>query len=615
MKKKPLNIGIFAHVDGGKTTITEQLLYTSGSIRKIGRVDKGDTITDFMAVEKERGITVKTATVSFEWQGQTINLLDTPGHMDFIAEVQRSMTVLDGAVLVVSAKEGVQVQTKVIYRALKKLRVPTMIFINKVDRMGVDLDRVYEDIEANLSESILLTDRVEGAGSRQVVITRKESYMDDLHGLEALALESDDFMSLYLEENLTEEVVETTIKDLMGQCRLHPLLHGAALHGKGIDHLLDKICSWMEGIKYKTPCAKVFKIERDRKGMRRAYLRVFGGHFILRGEYQTLDDQVFKLSNLQKLQGLKHIQAQEALAGDIFVTYTNDLQMEDCLQGPPPLSLDMNIGSPTLKAQVEYDHLGHRKEILHALDQLTDEDPFLDYHIHPLTEAIEVHLFGRVQEEILLALMKERFMIETSIVNAQTLYKERPLGADRWTMCMYKDTNLPATIGLHLKPLPLGTGFVYKNVISYGHLSKSYQNGVKEGVIRSLSRGLKGWPVTDLEVTFFESGYDSVCSTPAAFRDLAPQVFEKALSLCDTELLEPLVAFELGVDQKHIGRALADIQRMGGQSDLPNLEGNQAMIEGIVPVDTSKDYEIELADYTSGQGTWMTRFHGYRVKE
>ena len=614
--KQALNIGIFAHVDGGKTTLTEQMLYKAGVIRTLGRVDSGSTVTDSLSVEKARGITVKTGAVSFSWKGQTINILDTPGHMDFIAEVERSMTVLDAAILVISAKEGVQVQTKKIFKALKKLQIPSFIYINKVDRLGVDLEDLYLEINAHLSSKTLILERVSGVGTRQAKTTSiLESDMDQTDFYESLALLSDDFMVDYLDNQVTKSMVSHQIKSLFNDQGCFPILHGAALLGLGITSILDRIVDWVEPKDVEGFSAKVFKVDYASKGIRRCYLRIFAGHLKLRDIYIKNDLEDFKILNLYRLSKNKQERCELAYPGEIVIIESKDLMVEDYLGTKPPLVLDENISTPTLKAEVAYEHLGQRKEILDALEILTDEDPFLNYKIHPFSQAIEIQIFGRVQKEILIAELEDRFDIKTDILEPQTLYKERPLKEGTAFVAMYKDTFLPATIGLKVEPLPLASGFKYENQVSFGDLKKSFQNGVYEGIIKTLAHGPLGYPLTDIKVTFTHSDFDSVNSTPSAYRDLAQEVMTLALRDSQTELLEPLLHFEIDLCQDHIGRAISDILAMKGQVEPPKIYKNQAKLTGIIPVETSMNYAMVLADYSSGKATLHTAFYGYRPKE
>lgn len=612
MSKNQICVGIVAHVDAGKTTITEQFLYKSGLKKTLGRVDHKDASADYLAVEKERGITVRATSLAFPWKDKTIHLLDTPGHVDFIAEVERSLSVLDAAVLAISAKEGVQTQTRVLFNALKRLGIPTFIFINKIDRFGVELEKVYQEIEKTLTPDFI---RLQSVESGNVLIDFEADFK--LH--EAADDILSKFSDAYLEKVLAEEVDTDMRLDEIGRLfkegKCYPLLHGAALHGLGVEALLDACARWVAFLPDSELRGRCYKIDRDEKGNRRCFVRLTGGRLELRGTYPVLGyEEPIKMRQLAKLEGITARPCAEVSAGEIAIVYDPILKIEDVIGGGGEEAQNeaFRIATPTLMANVAYEHLGQRKEILKALEILTDEDPFLAFRIHPVTEAIEVKLFGSVQKEILIDLLKERFDICTSIDEPMTLYKEKPSEMGRALMQMYRHTPLAATIGLEVQPLEVGAGFQYQSKVSLGDLKKPFQTAVSDGVKKAVERGVGQWPLTDLKVIFVESAFDSVNSTPSDYRKLAEEVLLKALESMPLTLMEPLLSYEMEIPAYAIGKAVADVLKMGGVVSDPEIVGEFAYLSGIVPVDTSKNYLEELADYTEGKGRFNTKFFGYR---
>ena len=616
-KRINICVGIVAHVDAGKTTITEQFLYKAGVKRSLGRVDHQNTTADSMNVEKDRGITVRASTVVFPWKGTTVQLLDTPGHVDFIAEVERSLSVLDVAVLAISAREGIETQTRILFEALKRKKIPTVLFINKIDRRGVNLKQVYEGIKNQLTPMAVKCQRVTGEGTKNSVLIPfdedgglRES-MDDV-----LTILREDYLEKALslgEDRLYGERMDT-FQELFRQGKCFPILHGCALHGIGMDALLDTVVNGAHFQEEEHFRARCYRVDRDDKGNRRCFLRLLGGSMELRETYPVNGgEEEIKIRQMAGLEGITPVTKLRAEGGEIVVVYDNTLSVEDTL-GSPSLKDqgEESIASPTLMATVEYEHLGQRKEILHALEILTDEDPFLDYHIHPRTEEIQVKLFGVVQKEILLELLKERFGIVTTIKKPETLYLERPLHASEAIMRMYRDTFLPATIGLKVVPLPEGSGFQYESVVSTGHLKISFQRGVQDGIKRGVREGLGSRGLTDLKVIFKESEFDSVNSTPSDFRKLAPLVLEKALRQQPLVLMEPYYRYELKIPVDVIGKGISDILRMRGDVSEPMIQNGLALITGEIPVDTCKTFGQELSGYTKGKGTFRTRFFGYK---
>lgn len=614
-KRKNICVGIVAHVDAGKTTITEQFLYKAGVKRALGRVDHKNTTADSMNVEKDRGITVRASTVVFPWKGIGIQLLDTPGHVDFIAEVERSLSVLDVAVLAISAKEGIETQTRILFEALRKKNIPTVVFINKIDRRGVNLEQVYQGIKTQLTPMGVKLQRVVGEGTKDTVLV---PFDEDKGLLEAM----DDVLTIlredYLEKALTlgedrlYEERKDTFQEIFRQGKCFPVLHGSALHGIGIEALLDAVANggnFQEEEHFKARC---YRVDRDDKGNRRCFLRLLGGSMELRETYPVNGgEEEIKIRQMAGLEGITPVTKSRAEAGEIVVVYDNTLSVEDTL-GSISLQEEEHIASPTLMATVEYEHLGQRKEILHALEILTDEDPFLDYHIHPTTEEIQIKLFGVVQKEILLELLKERFGIVTTIKKPETLYLESPLHASEAIMRMYRDTFLPATIGLEVVPLPEGSGFQYESAVSTGHLKISFQRGVQDGIKKGVREGLGSRGLTDLKVIFRESEFDSVNSTPSDFRKLAPLVLKKALEQHPRVLLEPYYRYELEIPVDAIGKGISDILRMRGGVSEPMIQNGSALITGEIPVDTCKTFGQELSGYTKGKGSFRTRFFGYK---
>lgn len=623
--KSAINIGILAHVDAGKTTVTEQILYKSGMLKSLGRVDDGNTATDSMQVEKERGITVRAATVAFEWQGQRIQLLDTPGHMDFIAEVERSLSVLDGAILVVSAREGVQAQTKVIFEALKRLNIPTIIFVNKIDRMGVDLEAINQQLGEQLSDYCLPLQSVSGEGTREAQVNpRWESDAARTHMIEQLCLGSEDLLAKYcggepIDNALWRQAAQAAYAT--GKC--YPVLYGTALHDIGIESLMNLTAEWIgevaKGNLAEEPVSGlIYKVDRDSRGNRRCFVRLYSGQLVLRQSYPVHgQENTYKILRIATLKGAEPVVCEAARAGDIAVIYDSErLRIGDWLGTITPGKLSNHLAVPTLKAVVPSKDLAERKQILQAMNQLVDEDPFLDFGIHPITEAIEVKIFGTVQREILEHMLKERFDIVTRIEEPATLYKERPKMEGHALMEMYKGDNLHhATVGLRVEPLPLGSGFQYETQVSFGDLQRTFQNGVQDGVEAAVRIGPKGWELTDLKVTFVQSAFNSVDSTPADFRRVAPEVLKRAVDQCGTELLEPMLAFEMHLPSYAIGRAVSDVLKMRGRLEEPTCSGDYALLKGVLPVETSKNYLSELADYTEGKGVLNMHFAGYEVLE
>lgn len=608
-----MNIGILAHVDAGKTTITEQMLHICGVINEVGRVDNGNATTDGMALERARGITIRQSTVTMHYKDTKINLLDTPGHVDFIAEVERSLSVLDAAVLAISAKEGVQTQTKVIFNALKKMKIPTIIMVNKVDRMGVDLDVAMSEIRNELTESLYLINYVNGEGTRDASL-RAINSDEYIENTEVVALiDETTFESITSHEKVEKTRLDETAQAYFRVGEICPVLFGSALLGVGVSELIELMVEWVSPFTHNKLSAVVYKVDRDSSGYRRCFTRVFGGTLVLRETYPILDDDnIFKILKMDALHGIKPFRCDVANAGDVIILYTDQLNVGSVIGELPSLRKVIRIATPTLKAKVQADDLGMRRAICDALTQLTDEDPFLGFEINKETEAIELKIFGIVQKEIIEQLLFERFGIETKIMKPEIIYKARPLKSGKACRYMYKDgKHLHATVGLIIEPLALGEGLVYETEVSFGDLKKPFQNAVKDGCLKGLQNGINGLEVTDVKIRFVYSEFNSVDSTPSDYRKLSEEVVALALENCGTGLLEPIFKFELWVPHLLVGKAIADVLRMRGQFDDPIIKGEMAILKGIMPQETSQYYEVELADYSSGKGVITFYPYGY----
>ena len=610
-----MNIGILAHVDAGKTTITEQMLYTCGVINEIGRVDNGNTTTDGMSLEKERGITIRQATVTMNYKEHKINLLDTPGHVDFIAEVERSLSVLDAAILAISAKEGVQAQTKVIFNALMKMGIPVIIMINKVDRMGVDLSAILSQIKEELSDALYLVNAVNDEGERHASL-RGLVEAEISGNIETLALLDDAVFKAWSSDTvITPAMLSGKAKTYFNQNKLFPVLNGSALLGLGIEPLLELLSEWVKPVIQEALSGIVYKVDRDNHGNRRCFTRLFGGTLVLRETYPICgEEREYKILKMDGLCGIKPKRQDVASSGDVVILYTDALNVGDVLGDLPVERKLVHIASPTLRARVVGDDLAIRRSVCDALTQLTDEDPFLGFEIHPETEAIELKLFGMVQKEIIEQLLVERFDIKTQILEPEIVYRSSIKNTTEACLYMYKADNfLPATVGLVIEPLKVGEGIVYETEVSFGDLKKPFQNAVREGCIFGLKKGKDHLEVTDVKVRFVYSEFDSVNSTPSDFRKVAEQVAQLAIGKAEGVKLEPINRYELVVPQLLIGRAIADVLKMRGTFEEPMIKGEMAIIKGILPLETCQYYEVDLSDYTSGKGIINYQAAGYQV--
>ena len=610
-----INLGILAHIDAGKTSVTENLLFASGATEKCGRVDNGDTITDSMDIEKRRGITVRASTTSIIWNGVKCNIIDTPGHMDFIAEVERTFKMLDGAVLILSAKEGIQAQTKLLFSTLQKLQIPTIIFINKIDRAGVNLERLYMDIKTNLSQDALIMQTVVD-GSVYPICSQtyiKEEYK------EFVCNHDDDILERYLADSeISPADYWNTIIALVAKAKVYPVLHGSAMFNIGINELLDAISSFIlpPASVSNRLSAYLYKIEHDPKGHKRSFLKIIDGSLRLRDVVRINDSEKFiKIKNLKTIYQGREINVDEVGANDIaIVEDIEDFRIGDYLGAKPCLIQGLSHQHPALKSSVRPDKPEERSKVISALNTLWIEDPSLSFSINSYSDELEISLYGLTQKEIIQTLLEERFSVKVHFDEIKTIYKERPIKKVNKIIQIEVPPNpYWATIGLTLEPLPLGAGLQIESDISYGYLNHSFQNAVFEGIRMSCQSGLHGWEVTDLKVTFTQAEYYSPVSTPADFRQLTPYVFRLALQQSGVDILEPMLCFELQIPQVASSKAITDLQKLMSEIEDISCNNEWCHIKGKVPLNTSKDYASEVSSYTKGLGIFMVKPCGYQI--
>lgn len=620
---KKINLGVIAHVDAGKTTVTEQLLYHSGVIKEVGRVDLGNTQTDSMELERKRGITIKAATTSFDWNNVKINLIDTPGHVDFIAEVERSLSVLDGLILVISAREGIQSQTRVLFETAKKLGLPMIIFINKVDRMGANCEKIIRDLKSSLSRNVVPLQRVLKEGNSDVVLGNlyDDSVMND-EVLEVLCDIDDRVMNLYANDcQMSKEYIVHKVQKYSEEGKVYPILCGSALMGLGIEALLDGITEYL-------PCAKeddekplsavVFKIDgRDSKG-KKVYIRILQGRLNVRDKVKVWDsDKRGKVKYIFHIRNGQLIYGTTISTGDMCVIYGIDsLKIGDIIGTTCDSIKKLEVTRPILKTKISPVNKDEQVSLFKALAMMADEDPLLDLEVDKYRKQIYINLFGYVQMEVISSVLEDLYNIKVEFSNTTTIYKETPRGEGQSYIRMYSKFNpYAATIGLKVEPLPRGQGIKYVSEVSLGDLAKSFQTAVEEGVLTTLKEGLLGWELTDIKVTFIDSDYDSVNSTPSDFRTVAPMVLMEALDKAQTQVLEPIYEFELKVPKSVSSRAISDLQKMRAMVNESLIVEENFIVRGIVPVENSNHYSLKVSGYTEGLGSFFTKFYGYEKCE
>ncbi|QAY67641.1 GTP-binding protein [Paenibacillus protaetiae] len=623
------NVGIFAHVDAGKTTTTEHMLYASGRIRELGSVDSGTAVTDSMDVEKERGISVRAAAAFLEWDGISINLVDTPGHVDFLSEVERSMRVMDGAVLIVSAVEGVQAQTEVIWHALRKLNIPTVLFMNKLDRVGADPARVLAEIRRYLSPDAIPVQLPIGeehsfSGSADLwaedgASAAEAAGWDEARTAlwEALAERDEQLLERYVSGGeIAPSEWKSTAAEWARSGRIFPLLYGAASKGIGIASLLDAIAGYLPapaGGADAPLSGVVFKIERDKAMGRMAYVRLYGGSIRNRDAIFNYTQQIEeKVTQIRKTDGSRQEDVGLLEAGDIAVVFgMANVRIGDVLGDPEAVPQEVRLAVPLLTVQAHWAEPQHYPRLVQALQELSDEDPLLDVQWLQDERELHVKVMGPIQLEILTNVLQSRYGLPVTFGKASVIYKETPAREGEGYIAYLMPKPCWAILRFRIEPGPRGSGLQYDTQVRADQLLPQYQNEVARRVPEALQQGLKGWEVVDLKVTLIYGEHHVWHTHPLDFVVATPMAIMNGLAAVTTKLLEPVWQFRIVVPEEYGGRVMHDITLMRGMCEAPVLQGDRIVIEGRVPAATSLEYATELHSLTKGRGTIATFFGGY----
>ena len=636
MSQQELNLGILAHVDAGKTTLTERLLYEGGAIADVGSVDAGTTQTDSLALEQRRGITIKSAVASFAVGDVHVNLIDTPGHPDFIAEVERVLGVLDGAVLVISAVEGVQPQTRILMRALRRLGVPTLIFVNKLDRAGADVERVLGAISERLASTPVPMGEAQASGTRAASFT---PFGADHPGLAEILAERDDgILAAYVEDE--GDVAHDRLRaELAAQTRgalVHPVFFGSALTGAGVDALTGGIAELLpaaSGDPDAVIAGTVFKIERGEGGEKVAYVRMFSGTIRTRDRLRFGGEAEGKVTAIAVFERGRALQRPAVSAGGIGKLWgLHEIQIGDRIGEAGAASGGRQFRPPTLAAVVDPRDPDDRARLRVALGQLTEQDPLVDVRQDDERRELSVSLYGEVQKEVIEATLADDFGIEVTFRDSTPIYVERPTGAGEALELLKAESNpYRAELGLRVDPAPDGAGteflfdvdprtvplYLYKTVESFRDHMAGY-------VRAALQEGPSGWQVVDCVVTLTACGYSvpdgppsrrGPLSTAADFRKLTPLVVRQALERAGNVVCEPVVHGRLELPSSSIGAVVTALGRLGAAVETSSPQGALSIVDTTLPAVAAHELQRRLSGLTGGEGVLETAFAGYRSVE
>lgn len=617
-----VNLGIVAHVDAGKTSLTERLLHATGAIDRLGSVDAGTTRTDSGEIERRRGITIRSAVAAFDVRDRQVNLLDTPGHSDFVAEVERALGVLDAAVLVLSAVEGVQPHSRRLMRILRSLRLPTLIFVNKIDRLGARVDELVADVRRLLTPAVAPLGTVRAPGTpRATFRTDQPRYDHDAaRRLAEVLAEHDDELLAALVDDLPPDPdrIDLALRAQTAAGQVHPLLFGSALSGVGVPELLDAVATLLPASPpaEPEPRARVFALERDPAGERVAYLRSYGGRLRARQPvtaYRREPDGSITATRARIVRldvvGATTDRPQPAAltAGSIArVTGLTGVRLGDQLGSPAGLDGRAHFPAPTLEAVVRPRDPDRAPALHAALLDLADADPYIRTRVAP-DDGTSVLLYGEVQREVLAATLAETYGIEADFGPGRLMHVERPVGAGSAVEII--GHGFSGTVGFRVEP---GSGVDYRLAVELGSLPLSFHRAIEEATRAALDQGRHGWPVTDIRVTLTHSGYWSPITTAGHFRDLAPHVLMRALAEAGTRVFEPCRRFEAEVPADRLGPVTAYLGRLGARIDSADEIAAGWRIGGVLPTRLEPEAQRRLPDLSSGEGLWSSAPGGDR---
>lgn len=579
-------VGILAHVDAGKTTLSEGMLYTSGAIRTMGRVDNRDAFLDTYALERERGITIFSKQAVFPLGTTQVTLLDTPGHVDFSPEMERTLQVLDYAILVISGADGVQGHTRTLWNLLRRYEIPTFVFVNKMDQKGTDAEVLLQELKNVLEEGCV-----------------DFSTKRDVHFYEEAAVCSEDALEEFLE---TGRLKKETLQELFLERQLFPCFFGSALRLEGVKEFVEQMQELIKVPAYsETFGAKVFKIARDEAGNRLTYLKITGGSLKVKA---VIEGQ--KVNQIRIYSGEKYEAVNEVEAGSICAV----TGLSDTYPGEG-LGAEQGTYLPVLEPVLNYQVIPTEGDdpilLLPKLRELEEEEPQLHIVWEEALQEIHVQLMGEVQLEVLKTLIYERFGVEVEFGQGNILYKETIQNTVEG-VGHFEPLRHYAEVHLLLEPGEPGSGVQCMSVCSEDLLDRNWQRLILTHLMETEHRGvLTGAPITDIRITLVSGKAHLKHTEGGDFRQAVYRAVRQGLKQADSVLLEPYYEYRLELPSENVGRAMTDIERMHGTFGLPQTEADRTILTGTAPVSTMRDYQKEVHAYTRGNGTLQCTLKGY----
>jgi len=601
-------IGMLAHVDSGKTTFAEQLLYHTRSIRSRGRVDHQDTFMDNHEIERTRGITVFAGQAVMQYRESVYYLLDTPGHADFSAEMERALRMMDYAVVLISAVEGIEGHTETIWQLLQEYQIPTFFFINKMDRIGADADRVMQEIQ-----DLLTPDAADF--TRYWNLDQHEQVSEELQTL--LAERDEVLLSAYLDGKVTEEQWEAAMIRMIREGQLYPCMYGSALQDEGITRFLEQLDRLtITDYDAEQPFAgQVYKIGHDSSGTRVTYIKALQGTLRVRDNLtyaSSLSSQMMeeKITSIRIYNGEKYQSADHAAAGELFA-------VTGLTEAGPLTGLGDHTGNrpfqliPALTSRVNYPSELPIRDVLRIFRELEAEDPSLGVTWEEQLQELHIQVMGAIQLEILEKVLLDRFRVQVTFEPPEILYKET-ISNSLTGYGHFEPLRHYAEVHLQLEPGARGRGITFRNACHPDQLAVGYQNLVGQHVLEREHHGLlTGAGLTDTVITLLTGRAHNKHTSGGDFREATYRAIRQGLEQADNIVLEPYYQFKIRTELEHMGRIMSDVQQAHGTIESPEMTATHCLLTGKVPVATFMNYSAELASFTHGKGMISLTFDGY----
>jgi elongation factor G len=674
IKRHPIdkvrNIGIMAHIDAGKTTTTERILYYTGITYKMGEVDEGTAVMDWMAQEQERGITITSAATTCYWEDHRINIIDTPGHVDFTAEVERSLRVLDGAIVILCGVGGVEPQSETVWRQADRYQVPRIVYINKMDRVGADLGKAIKQMKTRINANPVVIQMPLGIeedfrGVIDLVEMKEIDWGDDLLGtkfevreisdenkrevlkkrnemLEKLSETDDELMEKYLEgDEISSEEIKRAIRKGTLSLDFVPVIFGASFKNKGVHPLLDAVVDYLPSpkdipsIKGHHPrtldvetrkasdeepfSALVFKITNDPFVGNLSFFRVYSGKAKVGSTiYNATKEEEERIGRLLEMHSNKRKDIKEVYAGEIAALGSmKNLSTGDtlCVRNHPVILESINFPEPVIAAHIEPKSKIEHSKLAEALAKLTKEDPTFQVRQDPMTGQTLVYGMGELHLEVLMERMKREFGVRANLGRPQVAYKETISGSAEGEGKYIKQTGGRGQYGhckIVVEPLKGGEPFEFKDRTKGGVIPKEFVSSIEKGVKEAMEMGvLAGFPVTDVRATLVDGSFHEIDSSSIAYKIAGSLAFKDAASRAEPVLLEPIMNLEVISPDEYLGDIVGDINARRGKIEEMEMRGSSRVIKAFVPLEEMFGYATTLRTLTQGRGVFTMEFLQY----